>query len=127
MRSSLKNLTETVRSLRRHLVTVRCFSSEAASLNNLNHSELHGELKMSREDQISSGILKVVTDLVQKHKLISDKIDVDQKVVDFEHPKDLFSLLPLEISPGGCSDEELERIRRGEESVSRLFVIVVFQ
>ena len=111
MRPLVKNVTETVRSLRRHLVTVRCFSSGAASPNNLNHSDLNTELNMSREDKISSGILKVVTDLVQKHNLISDKFDVDQKVVDFEHPKDLFSLLPLEITPGGCSDEELERIR----------------
>jgi len=65
---------------------------------------------MSREDQISSEILRKVTDLVQKHKLISDKFDDSQKVVDFEHPSELFSLLPLEISPQGCSDQELETI-----------------
>ena len=65
---------------------------------------------MNREEEISSEILRKVSDLVQKHKLISDKFDHSQKVVDFEHPNELFSLLPLEISAGGCSDQELESI-----------------
>ena len=47
----------------------------------------------------------------QKHKLISDKFDDQQKVVEFEHPDDLFKLLPLDISKAGCSDAELKSIR----------------
>ena len=101
MRSLLKSAPQTVHLLR------RSFSSSSVFLNDIDPSELN----MSRQDEISSGILKKVNDLVQRHKLISDKFDADQKVVDFEHPNDLFSLLPLEISSGGCSDEELERIR----------------
>ena len=66
---------------------------------------------MDPEDKISSQILSTVSDLVQKHKLISDKCDDQQKVVEFEHPGDLFKLLPLEISKLGCSDAELKSIR----------------
>lgn len=69
------------------------------------------ELTMDREDKISSQILTTVSDLVQKHKLISDKFDDQQKVVEFEHPEDLFKLLPLDISKAGCSDAELKSIR----------------
>ena len=78
-----------------------------ASVNDLKPSEL----TMEREENISSQILTTVSDLVQKHKLISDKFDHQQKVVDFEHPDDLFKLLPLEISEAGCSDAELKSIR----------------
>ena len=31
--------------------------------------------------------------------------------VEFEHPEDLFKLLPLEISKVGCSEAELKSIR----------------
>ena len=33
------------------------------------------------------------------------------KVVDFVHPSELQSLLPLAIGREGCGDDELERIR----------------
>ena len=78
-----------------------------ASVNDIKPSEL----TMDREDKISSQILTTVNDLVQKHKLISDKFDDQQKVVEFEHPQDLFKLLPLDISKAGCSDAELKSIR----------------
>ena len=104
MNSFMKRLPDSAQLLRRAGVRgVRGLSS----VNDIKPSEL----TMDREDKISSQILTTVSDLVQKHKLISDKFDHHQKVVEFEHPEDLFKLLPLEISQMGCSDAELKSIR----------------
>ena len=104
MKSLLKRLPDSVELIRRAGVRgVRGLSS----VNDIKPSEL----TMDREDNISSQILTTVSDLVQKHKLISDKFDLHEKVVEFEHPEDLFKLLPLEISKLGCSDAELKSIR----------------
>ena len=103
MKFFLKRLSDSVELLRRAGVRVRGLSS----VNVIKPSEL----TMDREDNISSQILTTVSDLVQKHKLISDKFDLKEKVVEFEHPEDLFKLLPLEISKVGCSEAELKSIR----------------
>ena len=103
MKFFLKRLSDSVELLRRAGVRVRGVSS----VNVIKPSEL----TMDREDNISSQILTTVSELVQKHKLLSDKFDPKQKVVEFEHPADLFKLLPLEITESGCSEEELKRIR----------------
>ena len=103
MKFFLKRLSDSVELLRRAGVRVRGLSS----VNVIKPSEL----TMDREDNISSQILTTVSDLVQKHKLISDKFDLEEKVVEFEHPEDLFKLLPLEISKVGCSEAELKSIR----------------
>ena len=106
MKSLLKRLPDSVELFGRAVVRgVRGLSM--SSVNDIKPSEL----TMDREDKISSQILTTVSDLVQKHKLISDKFDDQQKVVEFEHPQDLFKLLPLDISKAGCSDAELKRIR----------------
>lgn len=48
--------------------------------------------------------------MVQKHKLVSDLYSRDERVVDFEHPEDLFSILPLDIAREGMTDGEMEKI-----------------
>ena len=101
MKSFMKRLPDSAQLLGR--AGVRGLSS----VNDIKPSEL----TMEPEDKISSQILTTVSDLVQKHKLISDKFDPQEKVVEFEHPDDLFKLLPLEISQAGCSDAELKSIR----------------
>jgi len=65
---------------------------------------------MANNNEMASAILQKVNEIVQKNKLLSDKYDVNKKVVDFEHPKDLQNLLPLDIGKAGVSDEELEKI-----------------
>ena len=59
----------------------------------------------------SSQILERINNIVQRHSLVSDKYDTSNKVVDFEHPKDLFNLLPLDIGRDGLGDQEMEQIR----------------
>ena len=59
----------------------------------------------------SSQILDRINNIVQRHTLVSDKYDTNNKVVEFEHPKNLFKLLPLEIGRDGLGDQELEQIR----------------
>ena len=59
----------------------------------------------------SSQILDRINNIVQRHSLVSDKYISSNKVVDFEHPKDLFNLLPLEIGREGLGDQEMEQIR----------------
>ena len=59
----------------------------------------------------SSQILDRINNIVQRHALVSDKYDTGNKVVEFEHPKDLFNLLPLEIGKEGLGDQEMEQIR----------------
>ena len=59
----------------------------------------------------SSQILERINNIVQRHALVSDKYDTGNKVVEFEHPKDLFNLLPLEIGKEGLGDQEMEQIR----------------
>ena len=59
----------------------------------------------------SSEILERINNIVQRHALVSDKYDTSNKVVDFEHPKDLFNVLPLEIGRDGLGDQEMEQIR----------------
>ena len=59
----------------------------------------------------SSQILERINNIVQRHALVSDKYDTGNKVVEFEHPKDLFTLLPLEIGKEGLGDQEMEQIR----------------
>ena len=59
----------------------------------------------------SSQILDRINNIVQRHALVSDKYDTTNKVVEFEHPKNLFKLLPLEIGRDGLGDQELEQIR----------------
>ena len=59
----------------------------------------------------SSQILDRINNIVQRHALVSDKYDTNNKVVEFEHPKNLFKLLPLEIGRDGLGDQELEQIR----------------
>ena len=59
----------------------------------------------------SSQILDRINNIVQRHSLVSDKYDTSKKVVDFEHPKDLFNLLPLGIRRDGLGDQEMEQIR----------------
>ena len=59
----------------------------------------------------SSQILERINNIVQRHALVSDKYDTNNKVVDFEHPKDLFNVLPLEIGRDGLGDQEMEQIR----------------
>ena len=58
----------------------------------------------------TSHILDCVNNIVQKHKLIPDKYDDNNKVVQFEHPKDLFNILPLDIGKEGVDDKQLEEI-----------------
>lgn len=58
----------------------------------------------------TSHILDCVNNIVQRHKLIPDKYDVNNKVVQFEHPKDLFKMLPLDIGKEGVDDQKLEEI-----------------
>ena len=58
----------------------------------------------------ASHILDTVTELVQRHALVADKYDAANKVVQFEHPRDLFSVLPLDIGREGTDDQELEKI-----------------
>jgi len=65
---------------------------------------------MSRDTEVTSAILQKVSEIVQKNKILSEHYDVSNKVVDFEHPKDLQKLLPLDIAKEGVSDEELEKI-----------------
>ena len=60
----------------------------------------------------SSQILERINNIVQRHALVSDKYDTSNKVVDFEHPKDLFNVLPLEIGRDGLGDQEMEQIRK---------------
>ena len=67
-------------------------------------------MSSSNSDRVSD-ILDKINNLVQREELISDKYDVSKKVVDFEHPKDLFQVLPLDIGQKGVSDQELEKIR----------------
>ena len=59
----------------------------------------------------SSEILERINNIVQRHALVSDKYDTSNKVVDFEHPKDLFNVLPLEIGRDGLGDQEMDQIR----------------
>ena len=66
---------------------------------------------MSSSAQETSAILAKINDIVQKNKLLSEHYDISNKVVDFEHPKDLQTLLPLDIGKEGVSDAELEKIR----------------
>ena len=66
-------------------------------------------VKMSQNS--SEDILDKINQIVHKHQLISDSYDVTKKVVDFEHPNDLFKLLPLDIEKTGLDDQELEGIR----------------
>ena len=65
---------------------------------------------MSSDNERTSHILDIVNNLVQKHKLIPDKYDANTKVVEFEHPRDLFGILPLDIGKGGVDDKQLEEI-----------------
>merc|ERR1711936_860627 len=58
----------------------------------------------------ASGVLARVAELVQRERLVSDKYDKTQKVVDFLHPEDLRAALPLSIERQGCGEEELQRI-----------------
>merc|ERR1712088_743070 len=58
----------------------------------------------------ASGVLARVAELVQRERLVSDKYDKRQKVVDFLHPDELRTGLPLAIGRQGCGEEELERI-----------------
>merc|ERR1712156_1389304 len=58
----------------------------------------------------TSGVLARVAELVQRERLVSDKYDKTQKVVDFLHPDELRAALPLSIGRQGCSDEELQEI-----------------
>ena len=82
---------------------------------------------MANNTEMASAILQKVNDIVQKNKLLSDHYDVNKKVVDFEHPKDLQSLLPLDIGKAGVSDEELEKIRFCTISVNLpLFTNIIF-
>jgi len=74
---------------------------------------------MSSSAQETSAILAKVNDIVQKNKLLSEHYDISNKVVDFEHPKDLQTLLPLDIGKEGVSDAELEKI---SEDVVKLSV-----
>jgi len=66
-------------------------------------------MSSSNNDNVSDILVKI-NNLVQREALISDKYDVSKKVVDFEHPKDLFQVLPLDIGQKGVSDQELEKI-----------------
>jgi len=59
---------------------------------------------MSSSAQETSAILAKVNEIVQKNKLLSEHYDISNKVVDFEHPKDLQTLLPLDIGREGVSD-----------------------
>jgi len=68
---------------------------------------------MEKDTKVASAILEKVNDIVQKHKLLSDHYDTEKKVVDFEHPKDLQKLLPLDIEREGISDDALVKIRFG--------------
>lgn len=85
----------------------------------LNSRTLKTSPVMANNTEMASAILQKVNDIVQKNKLLSDHYDVNKKVVDFEHPKDLQSLLPLDIGKAGVSDEELEKI---SEDVVKLSV-----
>ena len=58
----------------------------------------------------TSDILDTINNIVQRHKLLPDKYPSENKVVDFEHPKDLFNVLPLSIEKQGLDDKELEKI-----------------
>merc|ERR1712156_560830 len=58
----------------------------------------------------TSGVLARVAELVQQERLVSDKYDKTQKVVDFLHPDELRAALPLSIEGHGCSDEEIQKI-----------------
>merc|ERR1712088_879169 len=58
----------------------------------------------------ASGVLARVAELVQRERLVSDKYDKTQKVVDFLHPEELRAALPLTIERQGCSEEELQSI-----------------
>ena len=64
---------------------------------------------MNDQDR-TSNILDTINNIVQRHKLVPDKYPLDNKVVDFEHPKDLFKELPLNIEKHGLGDKELEKI-----------------
>ena len=65
---------------------------------------------MSQDESRTSRILDTINNIVQRHKLIPDKYDVSNKVVEFEHPSDLFNILPLNIGAEGTDDKTLEEI-----------------
>jgi len=58
----------------------------------------------------ASSILARVAELVQRERLISDKYDSKAKTVDFLHPEELRTALPLAIGRQGCGEEELQKI-----------------
>jgi len=65
---------------------------------------------MSQDESRTSHILDTINNIVQRHKLIPDKYDVSNKVVEFEHPSDLFNILSLNIGAEATDDKTLEEI-----------------
>jgi len=57
-----------------------------------------------------SPILQNILEIVESQKLISDKHGSSSKVVDFQHPSELFEKLPLTIGDEGLSDDEMKKI-----------------
>merc|ERR1719402_954479 len=85
----------------------RQFSSTAAVASSEGKAP---EDKGSAMAEEASGVLARVAELVQRERLVSDKYDKSQKVVDFLHPEELRAALPLTIERQGCSEEELQSI-----------------
>ena len=84
--------------------------SRVSSVSTLSSVSTRGQTR-TMSGVTSSQILDRINNIVQRHALVSDKYDTSNKVVEFEHPKDLFNLLPLEIGKEGLGDQEMEQIR----------------
>merc|ERR1711892_230432 len=74
-----------------------------------NNKEIH-QSPITRAMEPESQILQNILEIVESQKLISDKHGSSSKVVDFQHPSELFEKLPLTIGDEGLSDDEMKKI-----------------
>jgi len=66
----------------------------------------------SSDSAVTSSILEAINKLVQDQRLVSDKYDITEKIINFKHPKELEEILPLAIQKDGLNDLQLEELGR---------------
>ncbi|XP_023340138.1 cysteine sulfinic acid decarboxylase isoform X1 [Eurytemora carolleeae] len=64
----------------------------------------------SQMEEVTSEILRAVARIVEENKLVCNKFPIQEKVVEFKHPKDLENILPLNIERDGVEDSNLDEL-----------------